>query len=119
MLTIPYEFEKWVGVFMHLCVRSPVLFRYKQFSLQFYTILMSHADDLQAVSVDEALIEVTSSIARIRAELVEGADAADETNDPAQDFAEAIRSQVRKATNCEGKSTDVVYRRSLKHLHVQ
>ena len=68
---------------------------------------MSHADDLQAVSVDEALIEVTSSVARIRTELAEVADDTDESSDPAQDFAEAIRSQVRKATDCEGKVTCV------------
>ncbi|CDO71905.1 hypothetical protein BN946_scf184940.g52 [Trametes cinnabarina] len=84
VVTIPYEFQ-----------------RYKQFSLQFYTILMAHADDLQAVSVDEALIDVTSSVARIRAELVERADDAQEAVDPAKDFAEAIRAQVRKVTGCE------------------
>ncbi|KAI9069486.1 DNA repair protein [Trametes sanguinea] len=84
VVTIPYEFQ-----------------RYKQFSLQFYTILMAHADDLQAVSVDEALIDVTSSVARIRAELAERTDGVQEDADPAQDFAEAIRAQVRKVTGCE------------------
>ncbi|WVF71459.1 hypothetical protein IAT40_006263 [Kwoniella sp. CBS 6097] len=43
--TIPYEFET-----------------YKKFSLAFYTILMGYADELQAVSVDEALIDVTSAV---------------------------------------------------------
>ncbi|KAI0628801.1 hypothetical protein C8Q77DRAFT_1067197 [Trametes polyzona] len=84
VITIPYEFQ-----------------RYKQFSLQFYTILMAHADDLQAVSVDEALIDVTSSVARIRTELAERSDGADDSADPAKDFAEAIRAQVKKATGCE------------------
>ncbi|TFK84014.1 DNA repair protein [Polyporus arcularius HHB13444] len=84
ILTMPYEFE-----------------RYKQFSLQFYTILMAHADDLQAVSVDEALIDVTSSVARIRAELAEREGSTDEPGDPAKDFAEAIRAQVKKVTGCE------------------
>ncbi|KAM5542799.1 hypothetical protein V8D89_003760 [Ganoderma adspersum] len=84
VMTIPYEFQ-----------------RYKQFSLQFYTILMAHADDLQAVSVDEALIDVTSSVARIRAELEQHPDRMDDGGDPAKDFAESIRSQVRKVTGCE------------------
>ncbi|KAI0333117.1 DNA repair protein [Cubamyces sp. BRFM 1775] len=84
VITIPYEFQ-----------------RYKQFSLQFYTILMAHADDLQAVSVDEALIDVTSSVARIRAELAERLEGSDDSVDPAKDFAESIRAQVKKVTGCE------------------
>ncbi|KAH9911670.1 DNA repair protein [Epithele typhae] len=87
VVTIPYEFQK-----------------YKQFSLKFYTILMAHADDLQAVSVDEALIDVSSSVARIRTEIADRTDAGaevSEPSDPAKDFAEAIRAQVRKATGCE------------------
>ncbi|KAI0668358.1 DNA repair protein [Trametes maxima] len=84
VMTIPYEFQ-----------------RYKQYSLQFYTILMAHADDLQAVSVDEALIDVTSSVARIRTELMERTEGGSERVDPAKDFAEAIRAQVRKVTGCE------------------
>ncbi|KII89390.1 hypothetical protein PLICRDRAFT_110060 [Plicaturopsis crispa FD-325 SS-3] len=80
--TIPYEFEQ-----------------YKTLSLQFYTILMSHADDLQAVSVDEALIEVTSSVARIKHAASE--ELYSSPVDPAKDFAEAIRSQVRATTGCE------------------
>ena len=84
-MTIPYEFQ-----------------RYKKFSLQFYTILMAHADDLQAVSVDEALIDVTTSVARIHAELAQRSDRMDDGSDPAKDFAESIRSQVRKVTGCEG-----------------
>lgn len=95
VLTIPYEFQ-----------------RYKQFSLQFYTILMAHADDLQAVSVDEALIEVTSSVARIRNELAERTDPTGEPEDPAKVFAEAIRAQVRQATGCEGSYGRVAWRAS-------
>lgn len=70
--------------------------RYKTFSLQFYTILMSHADDLQAVSVDEALVDVTSTVAKLRSRCAE--------EDPAKKFAESIRAQVMKATGCEGES---------------
>ncbi|GJE88079.1 DNA repair protein [Phanerochaete sordida] len=82
--TMPYEFEK-----------------YKQLSLQFYTILMAHADDLQAVSVDEALIDVTSSVRRIRDEVSLDMDSGANVTDPAKDFAEAIRALVRNTTGCE------------------
>ncbi|PPQ70407.1 hypothetical protein CVT26_013824 [Gymnopilus dilepis] len=80
VITIPYEFE-----------------RYKEFSLQFYTVLMAHADDLQAVSVDEALIDVTSTVKQLREQ--SGLDGS--AHDYARDFAETIRAQVRKATSCE------------------
>ncbi|KAG2075797.1 DNA repair protein [Suillus decipiens] len=80
LMTIPYEFEK-----------------YKQLSLRFYTILMRHADDIQAVSVDEALIEVTTSVSRcaIRPSSLAFVD------DPARSLAEQIRSEVREGTGCE------------------
>jgi DNA repair protein REV1 len=76
--------------------------RYKQFSLKFYTILMAHADDVQAVSVDEALIETTSAVARYRAEHPD-------CEDPAKDFAELIRDKVRAATGCEGAFKTLPY----------
>ncbi|KAK7467413.1 deoxycytidyl transferase [Stygiomarasmius scandens] len=86
IMTIPYEFEL-----------------YKQFSLKFYTILMKHADDLQAVSVDEALIEVTSTANRLRSTTQAQPEASTSLQaDPAKDLAETIRAQVRKATGCEG-----------------
>ncbi|KAF8528237.1 hypothetical protein BU17DRAFT_38905 [Hysterangium stoloniferum] len=80
--TIPYEFEK-----------------YKRFSLQFYTILMSYADDLQAVSVDEALINVSTTVenARRMAHIGEN----EEHPDYAKELAEIIRARVRNATGCE------------------
>ncbi|CCM04532.1 uncharacterized protein FIBRA_06713 [Fibroporia radiculosa] len=84
VLTIPYEFQ-----------------RYKKLSLQCYTVLMAHADDLQAVSVDEALIDVTSSVARIRREISRSQDPSSSPVDPAKEFAEAIRAQVKKVTGCE------------------
>ncbi|THU80111.1 DNA repair protein [Dendrothele bispora CBS 962.96] len=83
IVTIPYEFEL-----------------YKQFSLKFYTILMKHADDLQAVSVDEALIDVTSTVSRLLSKAQSGSSTSRQT-DPAKDLAETIRTQVRKATRCE------------------
>ncbi|GBE82816.1 DNA repair protein [Sparassis crispa] len=84
IMTMPYEFQ-----------------RYKTFSLQFYTILMAHADDLQAVSVDEALIDVTTSVSRIKTEIAQSQDPSSSPSDPAKEFAEAIRSQVKKVTGCE------------------
>ncbi|KAI0034990.1 hypothetical protein K488DRAFT_44193 [Vararia minispora EC-137] len=74
--TIPYEFEL-----------------YKKLSLTFYTILMSVADDLQAVSVDEALIDVSASVAQTVVD--DGADA-----DRACVLAEEIRQHVKDATGC-------------------
>lgn len=80
LMTMPYEFEK-----------------YKQLSLRFYTILMRHADDIQAVSVDEALIEVTTSVSRyaLRPSSLAFVD------DPARSLAEQIRSEVSEGTGCE------------------
>lgn len=88
LITIPYEFEQ-----------------YKRFSLLFYTVLMRHADDLQAVSVDEALIDVTSGVKRIEKLVAENFDERDpevQANvHPAKRLAEVIRNDVRDATNCE------------------
>jgi DNA repair protein REV1 len=83
--------------------------RYKQLSLRFYTILMRHADDIQAVSVDEALIEVTTSVSRcaIRPSSLAFVD------DPARSLAEQIRSEVREGTGCEGFSYQCVRRHLL------
>ncbi|ORX36643.1 hypothetical protein BD324DRAFT_656542 [Kockovaella imperatae] len=89
--TIPYEFDT-----------------YKKFSLAFYTVLMAYADELQAVSVDEALIDVTSAVAA-RALVPEEAFPPDDTSssirrlrDPAVEIAEHIRDEVRKLTDgCE------------------
>jgi DNA repair protein REV1 len=59
---------------------------------------MHYADDLQAVSVDEALINVTSHISRLGPINSTG----DETIiDPAIELANRIRTQIRIATNCE------------------
>jgi DNA repair protein REV1 len=61
---------------------------------------MSRADDLQAVSVDEALIDVTTSVAQIRAE---AARRPCPLSDPAKELAESIRAEIKKCTACEGK----------------
>ncbi|KAJ3573313.1 hypothetical protein NP233_g2503 [Leucocoprinus birnbaumii] len=83
IVTIPYEFE-----------------RYKEFSLKFYTVLMSFADDLQAVSVDEALIEVTNAV-RARDEILNLELGETHGQDPAKVVAESIRDAIRQATSCE------------------
>lgn len=57
---------------------------------------MRHADDLQAVSVDEALIDVSSAVARLRSASPFSAD------DFAVTLAQTVRDQVKKATGCEG-----------------
>ncbi|OCB87229.1 DNA/RNA polymerase [Sanghuangporus baumii] len=75
--TIPYEFEK-----------------YKAASLQLYTILMSHADDVQAVSVDEALVDVTTAVKQMPPSTKRGYDAA-------KDFAEMLRAEIKSKTGCD------------------
>ncbi|KAF8266584.1 hypothetical protein EI94DRAFT_1701612 [Lactarius quietus] len=84
LVTIPYEFE-----------------RYRQLSLEFYTILMGFADDLQAVSVDEALIDVTSTLAQMRVVPTGVDDDGDNTStDIAKELADSIRAQIKAATGC-------------------
>ncbi|CAE6377231.1 unnamed protein product [Rhizoctonia solani] len=80
--TIPYEFE-----------------RYKELSLKFYTILMSMSDDLQAVSVDEALIDVSSRVESLRTQAINSGQMLKESYEKA--IAEMIRGQVREQTGCE------------------
>ncbi|KAJ6620397.1 hypothetical protein B0H10DRAFT_2207916 [Mycena sp. CBHHK59/15] len=80
VLTMPYEFE-----------------RYKDLSLKFYTVLMSHADDLEAISIDEVLVDVTTAVSHLRSRAARQGS----PHDPAKDFAESIRTEVREATGCE------------------
>ncbi|KAG8758172.1 deoxycytidyl transferase [Ceratobasidium sp. 423] len=80
--TIPYEFE-----------------RYKELSLKFYTILMSLSDDLQAVSVDEALIDVSSSVENLRIQAINFGQMQAESYEKL--MAEMIRDRVREKTGCE------------------
>jgi DNA repair protein REV1 len=79
---------------------------YKKFSLSFYTVLMGYADELQAVSVDEALIDVTSAVRAKEMAPEEHTDIepgqAPKSRDVALELAEMIRNDVRKLTDCEG-----------------
>ncbi|GAA5939241.1 hypothetical protein JCM1841_002930 [Sporobolomyces salmonicolor] len=71
ILTMPFEFEM-----------------YKDFSLKFYNILLAHAHFLQAVSMDEALLEV------------EVCPTLSSDSDPALDLAHRIRAEIFEATGC-------------------
>jgi DNA repair protein REV1 len=71
--------------------------------LEFYTILMSYADDLQAVSVDEALIDVTSTVAQMKIVPTDIDDGNDGTSaDIAKELADSMRTQIKATTGCEG-----------------
>jgi DNA repair protein REV1 len=64
---------------------------------------MSHADDLQAVSVDEALIDVTSTVAQMTV-VPTSLDGDDDSISPdiAKELAESMRTQIKAVTGCEG-----------------
>lgn len=68
---------------------------------------MSYADELQAVSVDEALIDVTSTVENTR----RGANLApsDRSQDVAKELAETIRMRVKNTTGCEGLSHAFIF----------
>ncbi|KAH9948124.1 DNA repair protein [Amylocystis lapponica] len=83
VMTIPYEFQ-----------------RYKQFSLQFYTILMAHADDLQAVSVDEALSTSQAVSTGSKQRYLE-ARIQNPLLGPCKGVRRGDRAQVKKVTGCE------------------
>jgi len=71
--------------------------------MKFYTILMSYTDDLQAVSVDEALIDVTSTVAQTKVAPTGVDDENDCTSmDIAKELAEDMRAQIMATTGCEG-----------------
>ncbi|GAA97632.1 hypothetical protein E5Q_04310 [Mixia osmundae IAM 14324] len=76
--TIPYEFEL-----------------YKEISTKFYAHLLRISDQLQAVSVDEALIDVTTTVAAISDTIT------DPGSDAALQLCEQIRENVRQETGCE------------------
>ena len=73
---------------------------------------MSYADDLQAVSVDEALIDVTSTVAQMRM-VPTGAndDGGGTSTDIAKELAESMRAQIKATTGCIGTCRVVSDRR--------
>ncbi|KAG8803064.1 deoxycytidyl transferase [Serendipita sp. 398] len=81
--TLPYEFEK-----------------YKELSLKFYTVLLSFSDELQPVSVDEALLDVSNTVANLKAQtLAENPSAV--TIDFTKQLAELIRAKLLQMTGCQ------------------
>lgn len=71
---------------------------YQSHSLTFYKVLLGYADELEAVSVDEALLEVTGAVtARALAPEKAGVRSAD----PAIQLADKIRDDIRAETGCE------------------
>ncbi|WAR59558.1 hypothetical protein PtB15_11B198 [Puccinia triticina] len=69
---------------------------YEDLSFKFYNILLSYADELQAVSVDECLIDVSS---RFTNQYPPGN--FNSIKSSALSLAEEIRTTVRNATQCE------------------
>ena len=56
---------------------------------------MSYADDLEAVSVDEALIDVGSTFEHVEPS---------QRRESIKAYAESIRAKVKEETGCEGLS---------------
>lgn len=69
--------------------------------------MIARADDIQAVSVDEALIEATVAIESFKADYIESHPNISvlelASHDFAREFAESLRSQVKEETGCESK----------------
>jgi len=84
--TIPYDFKL-----------------YEELSFKFYNILLSYADELQAVSVDECLIDVSGRFAN---QFNNGG--FNSLKSSALNLAEEIRTSVRNATRC-GVSIGISY----------
>ena len=73
---------------------------------------MSYADDLQAVSVDEALIDVTSTVAGMKVVPLGGDGENDGTStDISKGLAESMRAQIKATTGCDGTLCDLFDRK--------
>ncbi|KAG8809527.1 deoxycytidyl transferase, partial [Serendipita sp. 399] len=81
--TLPYEFEK-----------------YKDLSLKFYTVLLSFSDELQPVSVDEALLDVSNTVANLRSQTL-AEDSSAITVDFTKRLADLIRARLLETTGCQ------------------
>ena len=75
---------------------------YREKSLSFYTILMSYADEVQAVSIDEALVDVTQRVLELEQAPPDFNESSNEARDYAKLLAEDVRADMREATDCEG-----------------
>ncbi|KAG0321679.1 deoxycytidyl transferase [Dissophora globulifera] len=90
LLVVPYEFRE-----------------YEDISIEFYKILLSYADELQAVSIDEALVDVTSRCRSTwgQTENTHGGpgnenDDNDMTQTDPGKLAERVREEIFQATGC-------------------
>ncbi|GMK58315.1 hypothetical protein CspeluHIS016_0503470 [Cutaneotrichosporon spelunceum] len=77
--TIPYEFET-----------------YKSHSTAFYSVLLGYADELEALSIDEALLDVTGAVNACAL----APDAVDADRDAAVTVANRIRRDIKEKTGC-------------------
>jgi DNA repair protein REV1 len=77
--TIPYDFET-----------------YKAHSTAFYAVLLTYADELEAVSIDEALLDITGAVTAVAL----APDAAGADPDPAVTVAGRIRAEILEKTGC-------------------
>ncbi|KAF9161821.1 deoxycytidyl transferase [Actinomortierella ambigua] len=98
LVVVPYEFEK-----------------YESISLDFYRILLQYADDLQAVSVDEALVDISSRVLPTwnDHELGTNTGASSSSSSspwpgttpdvrmPPEEFAQRLRGEIFAATGCQ------------------
>ncbi|KAG0021977.1 deoxycytidyl transferase [Podila clonocystis] len=93
LIVVPYEFQQ-----------------YEDISIDFYKILLTYSDELQAVSVDEALVDVTSTCQSIweeqentvRHTFISSSSSSvsnSQQMDPGE-FAQRIRDEIYEATGC-------------------
>jgi DNA repair protein REV1 len=80
--------------------------RYKEISLKFYTLLLSYADELQAVSVDEALLDVSHAVANLKVQMLSQYPENVE-RDFSKVLAEQIRERILGSTGCQGSQCSV------------
>lgn len=92
-----------IGLFVP-CVRRRYEFDvYREKSLAFYTLLMSFADEVQAVSIDEALVDVTKRVAGLRQipPVLKTLQREYTDNDVSKALADEIRYKIHQATDCQ------------------
>lgn len=102
IITIPFEFEvyKSLSSFVLLAFSSRRLTALiNSIASKFYEILLAHAVLLQAVSIDEVLMEVETPGPVSPPSASDNADS--DSKDPALIFAHQLRAKIKAATGCE------------------
>jgi DNA repair protein REV1 len=101
VITLPYEFEKYKTSLTTPSTKLIKFDRYKEISLKFYTVLLSYADELQAVSVDEALLDVSHAVANLKVQML-----SQNPENVSRDFSKLLAKQIRERmlviTGCQG-----------------